>query len=96
VTTAPNGPRGDGILDPRRSGQFFNLGSEAACLCRKRAEHAAKLMSSLAQARRLAIAKLPAGLETYLLRWRLLADIFENWGAWISTFSHNGKANDEF
>src|SRR4029077_12671679 len=49
--------QGTAFLDPRRSGQVFNLRSEAACLCRKRADHAAKLMSSLAQARRLAIPK---------------------------------------
>src|SRR4051812_38813869 len=45
------------FLDPCRSGQVFNLGSEVACLRGKRADHAAKLMSGLAQTRRLAIPK---------------------------------------
>jgi hypothetical protein len=73
--------QGTAFLDPCRGGQVFNLRSEVACLCRKRADHAAKLMSSLARARTLAIAKLLAGLETYVLRWCLLADIFEKWDA---------------
>ena len=73
--------QGTAFLDPCRSGQVFNLGSETACLRGKSADHAAKRMRSLAQARRLAVAILPAGLETYLLRWRLLADIFESCGA---------------
>jgi hypothetical protein len=48
---------GTAFLDPCRSGKVFDLGSEAACLRGKRADHAAKLMSSLAQARKLAIPK---------------------------------------